>query len=475
MSGTQNQTQTQKEIKYEKPHQLLLSFIKTINEKDDKHYSYDIENKIFIPYSREVKPGIHLTCRGINPVDSPNNKVEFGNLTFYKHILTFEVCVEDDCEVKQLEFLIYRELVRYFRSEKQAWAIFYKYANQLSKTNTEYEYIVTISRGRKAKWDAMELYAIPKSVLEEFDKLIMDKISKYLQSQGYIEEKIEEETIQIPQTSEELELEEIKVEEKSEETKVEEKQIKQVEELELEEPVKLSVIKTEEKLEVKKQVEELELEEVDKRVEEKPAKSELVPLYLLSFELPSYALATMLREYELDKQTLILKEVNYIESELKKKIENLRRNFYAQCDKLFETSTLGWVTVTEEGVKFANEWNERFKSALVTFANTLIAQKLNSTSDPKLKELYLRLQNKLIARANRRIVKAIKIYIEPEDAKELLSDIVSRLNEEVEEFKRRIEEAEKKSEEKKIKWLMRELTLRELKLKMFKDVLSKIS
>jgi len=184
----QNQTQAQsKEIKYDKPHQMLLSLIKSINERSDKHYSYNASEKVFVPYNKDIKPRVHLTLKSFGYANYPTDKVEIGGLTFYKYIAKIESCVEDDCEEKQYEIALYRELVRNFRNEKQAWAVFYKYANQLSKTNPEYEYVVTVYRGKKSKHDSMELYAIPKSILEEFDKLIMEKISKYLTSQGYVE------------------------------------------------------------------------------------------------------------------------------------------------------------------------------------------------------------------------------------------------------------------------------------------------
>jgi len=461
-----SETQTKEIVRYEKPHRMLISLIRY---RGEKHYSYNIDEKVFVAYSKDIKPSIHLKIKNVKS----NNSQKIGELDFVKYTYTIEVCIEYECEDKDIEVYEFSEFVSKYYSERKAWAVFFSHANRLRKSVSDYEFVVGIIRGKKPKWDMIVLYAIPKHVLKEFDDYIMSRISKYLAEQGIVEEKLEEEHTQLPNEAEELELEEAKLE--TSKSRIDgKKEEPKVEEIAIEE--KVEEVKVEEKKEEEKKVEELALEEKPEiKPEEKPSKTELVQLYLLSFELPSYSLATMLRETELDLQTKILKEVNYIESELKKKIENLRRYFYSQCDKLFETSTLGWVTVSEEGIKFANEWNERFRSALVTFANTLIAQKVNQASDPKLKELYTRLQNKLIARANKRIVKAVKVYIEPEDAKEILNEIVNKISDEIEEFKRRIEEAEKQKEEKKAKWLMRELTLKELKLKMFKDVLSKIS
>jgi len=257
----------------------------------------------------------------------------------------------------------------------------------------------------------------------------------------------------------ELNLEELeneimkKVEAKSEEKKVEES-------------------KTEEK-EVKEEKKEIELEE--SKTEEKVGKEELIPIYVLSFELPSYALAIMDKDYSIDTQSKIITEVTKIEGELKAKIETLRRKFYQECDKLFETSTLGWVTVSEDGIKFAQEWQETFSKTLIEFAEKLIKSKIEKAENEELKVLYSKLYSKLIERSKRKIVRTIKVYLEPEDAKELLDEIVSRLNTEVEVLRQKVKEAEEKKEKRRIYNLNKELTVKSLKLEMFKKILDKIS
>jgi len=219
---------------------------------------------------------------------------------------------------------------------------------------------------------------------------------------------------------------------------------------------------------------ELKLEEVETSVESRPRKEELVELYVLSFNLPSSSLALLKTEHELDRKTNLITELRLIEGELAKKIESLRRDFYYHCDKIFETSTLGWITTTEEGIKFAEEWNSKFAHALEVFADEYIGKKLEQVQDEELRRLYQKLYRKLRERAKSRLVKVIKVYIEPEDAKELLKEIVDRLSTELEILKRRVKEAEEKKRKSQLYRLNFELSVKELKLQMFKKKLEEI-
>jgi len=423
-------------VQYRNPHEMLISLLKTYFSsyvaKNNKHYSFDSINNVFIPYNREIKPGIHLTLKDLRLLKDSNGNyiyVDLGDKRFNKMVGEIEVCVDNDCENIQIEFLEYNYYSLSFadRNEKKAWAIAFREAEKIMKQNSDIIVFPQLFKAKKSKWDTMYLIAIPKTELEKFDKIIWSKIKKEEIEEGEVEE-IESERIQV--TGEELEI---------------------------------KPISEEKKIEVEEKVEE-------KKVEEK--KEQLVEVYVLSFELPSYGLAVMKREFESNET--IIREINEIERELARKIENLRRSFYNNCDKLFETSTLGWITVSTEGIKFAEEWNEIFTSALKNFAENYVKQKMNQLTDTKLKELYAKLYDKLLRRSNRRIVKAVKIYLEHEDAKELLNEIVTRLNDEILTLKERIKKAEEEKKKQRLRNLNVELNVKLLKLRMFEEKLKSI-
>lgn len=215
----------------------------------------------------------------------------------------------------------------------------------------------------------------------------------------------------------------------------------------------------------------LPLEEQVQTDKEKSEKKKLVPLYLLLFEIPSENLSIISTEYEIEEDKKLITVIHRLDQELRRKLVNLRIDFNYHRDKLFATSLLGWLTTSEEGIKFAEEWNEKFKNALKTFAETIVKKKIMETSDEKLKQLYSKLYDKLIRRAERQIVKAIKIYLEPKDAKEILNDIVTKLNDDILELKKRISEVEKEQEKSKLYRLNSMLLTLEFKRDMFDKVL----
>ena len=207
--------------------------------------------------------------------------------------------------------------------------------------------------------------------------------------------------------------------------------VNESEELEVEVDGQEQHEKSEEAQEASQESDELEVE-----LEAKPSQDvavssiavqqhpRLVQLYLLAFELPSFALAKLATEIKADLSQGILTEINKFDAEIRRKIESERRAFYSACDRLFEVAGIGWVTVSDEGIKFAQGWNNRFKNALEHFAK-LAEKKATQTTDPNIKELYQTLATKLRNRASRLIVKCYKIYMDIDEARELLKDIVS--------------------------------------------------
>ncbi|PNV78852.1 MAG: hypothetical protein C0179_08330 [Fervidicoccus sp.] len=190
-------------------------------------------------------------------------------------------------------------------------------------------------------------------------------------------------------------------------------------------------------------------EEIEERVEvkeekpSKPEKSELVKIYLLSMRLPSKYLVQKVY-YEKNKE---IREFNDVSG----KLETIRREAYSMITRAFayveEYGT--WIAVSDDAVKEAYNVSEYVIK--------------------RLKELNLH------DKVERYIVKAIPIYLDPLDAKELLDAAVKRLSQDLEELERRIREAEEEKKRQALKRLEREKSYKEKLLEAFKRYLSEIS
>jgi len=202
---------------------------------------------------------------------------------------------------------------------------------------------------------------------------------------------------------------------------------------------------------VSSSAEELELEEVKvQEVQPTLKRQELVPLYLLAFEMPSAYLAV--HSYTANAEI----EERKFEVEVRSVLEGFRNRFYREISRIFHNTMYGWITVTEEGIKEAEKWNNE---AIETIKTALRNVKT------------LAVENRLKNALQRRFVKAIKIYLEVNEAKELLQEAIRKMGEEAEELQAKINNAEKASIKKKLEqalsWLIQ-------KKAMFEKYLSQL-
>ncbi|RLF08410.1 MAG: hypothetical protein DRJ60_00325 [Thermoprotei archaeon] len=197
--------------------------------------------------------------------------------------------------------------------------------------------------------------------------------------------------------------------------------------------------------------EELELEEVQiPQAQPEAKKQELVPLYLLAFEMPSAYLAV--HSYTANAEV----EERKFEVEVRSVLEGFRNRFYREISKIFHNTYYGWIAVTEKAIEEAERWNgeaiEVIKTALRN-AKTLAVE------------------NRLKLALQRRFVKAVKIYMDVNDAKELLEEAIKKMSEEIEELQARINNAEKASMKKKIQKMLEDLIAKKA---MFEKYLSQL-
>ncbi len=176
--------------------------------------------------------------------------------------------------------------------------------------------------------------------------------------------------------------------------------------------------------------------------EEKPERRELVRIYLLSMKLPSKYLVQKVT-YEKRKE---VREFN----DLAPKLETIRREAYRMVSRVFayveEYGT--WIAVTEDAVREAHEVSKYVIG--------------------KLTELGLS------DKTSRYVVKAVPIYLEPENAKELLNAAIEHLSNDVDELNRRIAEAEAEKKKKALSTLKKDLEYKQRLLEAFKNFLAQI-
>jgi hypothetical protein len=145
---------------------------------------------------------------------------------------------------------------------------------------------------------------------------------------------------------------------------------------------------------------------------------ELVPIYLLAMHLPS---PDILADDYTDNQGGVVRRVKEWTGkarDLARVIENMRRNVYRRIERVWcMVREFGvWLTVTEEGVREAERLMREVRDTLRKIGLDKIA--------------------------HRYFVRAIRIYLHPEDAKMILDVAVSQLSTEIQELDRRIKDAE---------------------------------
>jgi hypothetical protein len=166
----------------------------------------------------------------------------------------------------------------------------------------------------------------------------------------------------------------------------------------------------------------------------------LVKLYFLGMRLPS---PYLVQEYE--SEGYVEKRIwgDKVRRELKRRLEAIRRACYDKISRVFAAvEEYGvWIAVTDKAVREA----ERISRWVIS--------RLSRLPLKEVKDVDL----------SRYTVKAIPVYLEPEHAREILELAERHLSADVEELRRRIEEAEKEREEEKA-WKLKNKLIQKLKL-----------
>ncbi len=179
------------------------------------------------------------------------------------------------------------------------------------------------------------------------------------------------------------------------------------------------------------------------------AARELVPVYILAMHLPSADLVA--DDYTEADGRVVRRVKEWQNYDVARAIENLRRNIYRRIERLWcMVREFGvWITVSGEGVEEAERLMKEVRDTL---------QKIG-----------------LGDVAHRYYVKAVRMYLEPQDAKMLLDAAVAQLSAEVEELQRRIKEAEAAKNRRLVKELMHKKEYVKALLDAFKKYIEEIS
>ena len=180
-----------------------------------------------------------------------------------------------------------------------------------------------------------------------------------------------------------------------------------------------------------------------------PSRAELVKIYLLSMRLPSKYLVQSV-EYNTSKTSV--REVRFWAGEKAKiasRLESVRREAYAKISRIFayveEFGT--WIALSDEAVEEAKKVSSFVVSELQKLG-------INNTS--------------------RYVVKVIPIFLQPEDAKELLGAAVHSLSRDVEALAEKIKEAEREQNKRALRRLEKEKSYREALLVAFRSYLAQL-
>jgi hypothetical protein len=182
-----------------------------------------------------------------------------------------------------------------------------------------------------------------------------------------------------------------------------------------------------------------------------PSKPSLVKVYLLSMRLPSKYLV---QEVKVDKNVEVRRWED-VRAEIASHLEGLRRKCYDKISRIFAyVEDFGtWIAVTDEAVEEAKNVSDFIKS------------ELSKLQIDQVKKVDL----------NAYSVKAIPVYLEPEDAKEILNAAIAHLSADVEELEAKIAEAEKEQKKEALKRLESSLKYKQELLNAFKRFLQTLT
>jgi len=188
-----------------------------------------------------------------------------------------------------------------------------------------------------------------------------------------------------------------------------------------------------------------------------PTKQELVRIFLLAMRLPTKHLL-MEAGYERDEKTGALREVRRWDAksaQIASRVEGIRRTAYERLGRVFchveEYGT--WIAVTEDAVREAQETSK------------YVIEELKKLGIDKIKDINVEAMYG---------IRVIPIYLEPEEARNLLSAAIRHLSWDVEELERKIEDAKKYESKKYLRQLESEKRYRVALLEAFKRYLASL-
>jgi len=182
-----------------------------------------------------------------------------------------------------------------------------------------------------------------------------------------------------------------------------------------------------------------------------PSRTETVPIYILTFNLPSGYLGTK----EITKNAT--DEHRTFDARVKSTLEGFRARAYVQMRRIFHMTSLGWVAVTEDAVKEAEELN---KAAIEAIKSAMAIPNIPDSVRERLARAFAR-----------RYFKAYKVFLEPNDAIEVLEEAIRSMSEDIEEMKQRIQKAKYESQKRQVQEM---LAWTEHKMAMFQAKLKEI-
>jgi hypothetical protein len=181
-------------------------------------------------------------------------------------------------------------------------------------------------------------------------------------------------------------------------------------------------------------------------------RQELVPIYMLAMHLPS---PDLVADDYTDVGDEFVKRIKEWRGEnmrhAAREIEKLRRNAYRRLEKVWcMVREFGvWVAVSESGVEEAERLSTEVRDTLKKIG--------------------------LDQFAHRYFVKAIRVYLHPDDAKMLLDAAVSQLAAEVQELERRIKDAESARNRRQVRELMHKKEYVRALFDAFKQYIEEVS
>jgi hypothetical protein len=190
---------------------------------------------------------------------------------------------------------------------------------------------------------------------------------------------------------------------------------------------------------------------------EKPERAELVKIYLLNMRLPSKYLVQDVKIQSSEKNARELRTWEGVTVEIASKLEGIRTEAAKMTQRVFcHVEEYGvWIAVTDEAVEEAKRISK------------FVTEKLSELM-PKLSQVKENVD------LSRYFVKAVPVYLEPEDAKELLNVAVRKLSDDVEALAEKIKKAEEEKNKKALRRLQQDYNYRRNLLEAFKKFLESL-